>query len=105
MDRSAVPLRFPRLERIIAAWRVAGARVVLSFPPLPKGSRELHPVSPSWLEKFRDWAERQGASVISTPEAHLFPVTCFFDSPYHLHSGCTKANTDVYARAVTPFLQ
>ncbi len=101
-DTGAAPLRYPRLERIVAAWRAKGALVLLSFPVLPEGAA---PVSAAWLAKFRAWAARHGARVVSRPEAHQFPPDCFFDSSYHLHDGCTAENSRRYARAVAPHLK
>lgn len=104
-DLGDAPLAFPRLERIIARWRERGATVLLSFPVLPRGRKGVAPVTRNWLGKFRAWARRQGAHVVSTPEAHLFPTDCFFDSAYHLHRGCTAENARIYASAVRPFLR
>lgn len=104
-DLGDAPLSLPRLERIIARWRERGATVLLSFPVLPRGQQGVAPVSRNWLRKFRVWVRRQGAHVVSTPEAHLFPRDCFFDSAYHLHRGCTADNARIYAAAVRPFLR
>jgi len=101
---AVAPLSLPRLERIMAGWRAKGATVLLSFPAQPQTEAGTGPVGPAWLAKFRDWAARQGAHIVSTPEAHQFPADCFFDSPYHLHRGCTVDNSKRYAAAIKPFL-
>ena len=104
VDSGDTPLRFGRLERIVAAWRAKGAVVLLSFPALPESAVGVRVVGEAWLAKFRAWATEQGAHVVSSPAAHRFPVRCFFDSPYHLHQGCTAANSRIYAKAIKPFL-
>ena len=99
------PFGNPRFARLIQAAVARGARVFLSYPVRPEAADGRPVVSRDWLREFQAWATALGATIISTPEAHVFPVDCFFDSPYHLHRGCTAANSERYAAALRPYLR
>ncbi len=77
-----------------------GARVFLTFPVHPEKSGTFDAAAPEWLTALDAWAQSLGAEVISSPDAHLFPVDCFFDSAYHLHQGCTGRNSMIYGLAI-----
>jgi hypothetical protein len=89
-----------RLGAAIGLLVARGARVFLSYPAYPEKIGDFPLVPAGWTDAYRRWAESLGARVISTPEAHLFPVGCFYDSPYHLHRGCSARNSEIYARAL-----
>ena len=94
----------PRFASLIRAALARGARVFLSYPVRPQRDDGRAVVSADWVPHFEAWAAAVGVPVISTPEAHVFPADCFFDSPYHLHRGCTAANSERYAAALRPYL-
>lgn len=99
--------RYERLSSVVRAIRARGGRVFITFPvsaqridgydvpgPVPAWADE------HWLKSVQAWAAGVGAEVVSTPEAHAYPADCLFDSPYHLHRGCTAENSRRYAGAL-----
>jgi hypothetical protein len=84
----------PRIEAAIAKMKARGATVAITFPVQPKESVGGPNVLPRWRELVSEWASRQNIPMISIPEDHLFPDSCFLDTPYHLHRGCTSQNTE-----------
>ncbi|MCG2626680.1 hypothetical protein L6654_08605 [Bradyrhizobium sp. WYCCWR 13023] len=94
-------IREPRLEAAILKMKARGAHVAISFPVQPSESvadvRELD----VWRKLIEQWAHHQGVQVVSSPQLHLFPDSCFLDTPYHLHSGCRAQNTERYAAAIS----
>ncbi len=89
-----------RIGRAIGRMIENGARVFLTFPVLPEKTGVFEVVAPESLAAISAWARSLGAETLSSPEAHLFPRNCFFDSNYHLHQGCTGTNSMIYGRAI-----
>jgi hypothetical protein len=94
----------PRIEAAIAKMKARGATVAITFPVQPKESVGGPNVLPRWRELVSEWASRQNIPMISIPEDHLFPDSCFLDTPYHLHRGCTSQNTEKYISAMREHL-
>ena len=89
-----------RILKVVEKLTAEGVRVFLTFPVSPEKNGDFEVASRAWLEAFDRWANSMGAEVISSPDAHLFPSECFFDSNYHLHQGCTEENARIYGKAI-----
>lgn len=94
-----------RLEALLQTARSKGVKVMLTYPARPARTGHFPAVSAEWIGAYEAWAKDLGAIVVSNPESHMFPVSCFFDSPYHLHRGCSPLNSEAYARAVLSALK
>jgi hypothetical protein len=95
----AAELSQPRLEEDIRAMQKAGARVVVTFPVQPSDS-VWGQVLQEWDDSLKRWTRRVGVELVSNPQDHLFASSCFYDTPYHLHSGCRPRNTEIYVEAL-----
>jgi hypothetical protein len=95
----------PRLEALLQLAHRKGAKVFLSYPVRPERDGNFPAVSTEWINGYETWAKSVFATVISSPESHMFPVSCFFDSPYHLHRGCTALNSEIYGAALLDALE
>lgn len=94
----------PRIEAAIAKMKSRGAIVAITFPVQPEESVDGPNILSRWRELVSEWTSRQNVLMVSTPESHLFPDSCFFDTPYHLHRGCTSQNTEKYILAIRTHL-
>jgi hypothetical protein len=90
----------PRMEAAIAKMKSNGASIAVTFPVQPLESVTNTAELDNWRALITEWGNKQGIAVISSPEDHLFPDTCFFDTPYHLHRGCTPKNSASYVAAI-----
>ncbi|TFV34542.1 hypothetical protein E4K66_30720 [Bradyrhizobium frederickii] len=90
----------PRVEAAIATMKSNGAIVAVTFPVQPSESVSNASDLEVWRVLVTQWASMQGIPVVSSPQDHLFPDACFFDTPYHLHRGCTPKNTKSYVSAI-----
>lgn len=99
------PFGNDRLASLLQAIAAKGASVYLSFPVRPEKSGRFPVVTHEWRQALEQWATAQGATIVSDPENHVFPVHCFFDSPYHLHRGCSPRNSLIYATALAAYLR
>ena len=95
----------PRIENAIARMKKNGAKALITFPVQPLESLKNKAILEKWHKLISKWGEKQGVAVISTPEVHLFPDKCFFDSPCHLHRGCSPKNTQIYIKAIQSVIQ
>ena len=85
------------IEDFLDRARRAGVLVVGGLPTLPESA----PVEGADIERLRRLYERHGQRFVVLPNRSQYPLTCFFDSTYHLNEGCQQAHSEQVARVMS----
>ncbi len=88
------------IEDFLDKARRTGVTVVGGLPTLPDSGT----VDDADIERLRRLYERHGQRFVVLPNRSQYPLTCFFDSTYHLNEGCQQAHSEQLARALSSAL-
>lgn len=106
-ETTVKPLDLPRIEAAVRTIRLRGGTVIVSWPAHAQVMPGYHitfqaDIGPDHplIVAVRDWANRNGAVVVSDPRAHAFPLDCLWDNGHHLHRGCSPENARRYGKAI-----
>jgi hypothetical protein len=88
------------IEDFLDRARRAGVTVVGGLPTLPDSAT----VEDADIERLRRLYERHGQRFVVLPNRSQYPLTCFFDSTYHLNEGCQQAHSEQLARVLSSAL-
>jgi hypothetical protein len=99
-DTSAVPERSDAIDVLSPFLRKmhdAGVAVVGGLPTVP----DSVDVKVGDIDRLRRLYEDAGQHFIVLPNRSRYPLSCFFDTLYHLNEGCQKAHSAALARALS----
>jgi len=84
------------LERFLGQARLDGVSVIGGLPSVPDSIA----VEPRDIERLRRLYEGQGQRLIVLPNESRYPLSCFFDTLYHLNEGCQQSHSAAVGEAL-----
>ncbi len=89
------------LERFLGQARLDGVTVIGGLPTVPDSIA----VEPRDIERLHRLYEGQGQRLIVLPDQSRYPLSCFFDTLYHLNEGCQKTHSAAVGAALRTVLE
>jgi hypothetical protein len=88
---------FEVLEGFLDRMRVKGVVVIGGLPTTPDHVQ----LNDADIARLKTLYERHGQSFLILPNRSQYPLSCFFDTMYHLHEDCQKAHSTRVAQALS----
>ena len=84
------------LEKFLVRARERGVTVIGGLPTVPEST----PIDERSVARIRRLFESSGQRFVSTAGYSRYPLSCFFDAPYHLHEACQIEHSRAIAQLI-----